>query len=302
MTSITDFIDDYSVELPRRQNESIARNLRRQVDRVVRRVKRKNDRPYPTAWLYQWRPEHGNHVNFGDELSLVIVELMLARRGATLIDEIPTAQRLYTVGSALHMAKDGSVIWGTGLHGASYVEHHVYKTLDIRAVRGPLTAKFLKARHLDVPDVYGDPGLLVPHLDQGRFSRTKKYGTCIVPHLNDMEFVEREGLADRIPGLRIVDPRRAWNTVVQDILEHEFVVSSSLHGVILAEAYGIPARYVRMTEKEDILKYHDYYLGTGRILQYARTVEEALEMGGAEPLVFDPGPLMAAFPYDLWGL
>jgi pyruvyltransferase len=41
--------------------------------------------------------------------------------------------------------------------------------------------------------------------------------------------------------------------------------------------------------------------GTGRApIEPAGSVEEALEMGGMPPPVFDPAALLAAFPLDLW--
>jgi pyruvyltransferase len=155
---------------------------------------------------------------------------------------------------------------------------------------------------VEAPEIYGDPGLLLPQLDQGRFRRTGKHKLGIVPNLHDMQFVAQTGLRQRFPDLRIVDPRRAWNVVVRDILDHEFILASSLHGLVIADAYGIPCRYVRLTEKENILKYNDYYLGTGRMLEYASSIEQALDLGGAAALAYDPAPLISAFPYDIWGL
>jgi pyruvyltransferase len=43
------------------------------------------------------------------------------------------------------------------------------------------------------------------------------------------------------PQVRVIDPRRPWRTVVDEIAASDVVISSSLHGVIVAEAYGIPA-------------------------------------------------------------
>jgi pyruvyltransferase len=79
------------------------------------------------------------------------------------------------------------------------------------------------------------------------------------------------------------------------------VISSSLHGVIIAESYGIPARLLRVTEKNHLFKYQDYYLGTGRPhFQYATSVEEALRMGGEPPFVCDLQKLYETFPFEFW--
>jgi pyruvyltransferase len=68
----------------------------------------------------------------------------------------------------------------------------------------------------------------------------------------------------------------------------------------VAEAFGIPARYIRLVEPS--LKYEDYYAATGRSLgDVAISRDAALEMGGMPPPRFDWRPLLQAFPLDLWG-
>ena len=61
-----------------------------------------------------------------------------------------------------------------------------------------------------------------------------------------------------------------------DIFNTELILSSSLHGVILAEAYGIPAVLIR-NENEPLFKYKDYYMGTGRDkVVFAKSIKEGL--------------------------
>jgi len=299
---VSEFIENYPVKLATAEAVPLTAKIRWRLASMLHRPKPDQRPPYPTVSLSYWQPESAEFVNFGDELAWVIVALMLARRGATLNDDVTSPKSLVSVGSTLHRASEGSVIWGTGLHGASLEHDHTYSTLDVRAVRGPLTAKFLRQRNIKVPDVYGDPGLLLPHVDGGRFRPTRRHEVGIVPNLHDMSVIERMDIAGKFPNLRVIDPRRAWNTVVADILDHEFIIASSLHGLVVADAYGLRSRYVRLTEKEDILKYHDYYLGTGRFLEPAASIEEALKTSRAAPLVYDPEPLLAAFPWDLWNL
>lgn len=258
--------------------------------------------PYPTVELSYWRPERNKAVNFGDELSRTVVELMLARRGATLFDSAPRQRQLLSVGSVLHMARDDAAIWGTGLHGNTPQRDHQYSRLDVRAVRGPVTRRFLSDRGIAVPEVYGDPALLLPALTNGRFKATSEFDVAFVPNLHDMNHVRDTGLAARFPQMNIVDPLRAWDVVVADILRYRLVLASSLHGLIVAEAFGIPAIFIRLTEHEPLLKYQDYYGGTGRGLTYATSIEEGLKRGGVPFDGFDESKLMAAFPYDLWML
>lgn len=247
---------------------------------------------YPRVELFYWNPPQGA-MNFGDYLSHVIVCKHLADCGRFLDEETLRARRLLAIGSILHFAHDGDVIWGSGVNGKIDAEAHRFRTLDVRAVRGPLTREFLTRRGIEAPEVYGDPALLLPRLFGERFKATRGRAHVFVPNLHDITLTT--GWED------VVSPSLPWNTCIDRILNAEFVMASSLHGLIVAEAFGIPARYVRLSETEGIFKYRDYALGTGRAqFEFARSREEALEMGGMAPPSFDAAALLDAFPLDLW--
>ncbi len=250
---------------------------------------------YPVVDLTYWSPASG--FNFGDYLSRVIVELTLARRGLTLGDEVRVQRQLTAIGSVLHFAQTGATVWGSGVNGKIAAERHTFADLDVRAVRGPLTRAFLMERGIAVPETYGDPALLLPHLTGDRFRATGELGPAFVPNLNDLAHLG----AIEATGVPIILPTQSWNRCVAAILQHSFVLASSLHGLIIAEAYGVPARFVRLSEHEHLFKYEDYYRGTGRTsFSYANSIEEGLEMGGEPPPLFDHAKLLAAFPFDLW--
>ena len=249
------------------------------------------DRSYPHVDLVWWRPKAG--LNFGDVLSEVIVTKILADRGRSLKDQSSVASRLLAVGSILHLARDGDVVWGSGVNGKMPADRHVFTDLDVRAVRGPLTARFLLQRGINVPKVYGDPALLLPVLFP-ELKRTHKESIVVVPNLHDIAVM-------KVRGIDFVSPFAGWNVCVDRITGADLVVASSLHAIIIAEAFGVPARYARFSAAEDSFKYDDYALGTGRGgLEPARSIEEAIAMGGAPPIRFDPEALLAAFPIDLW--
>src|SRR5690606_27315212 len=113
-------------------------------------------------------------LNFGDHLSYVIVTKILADNGFLLEEETSKPSRLLALGSVLHFAQNGNTIWGTGFNGKVGLEYHTYQTLDVRAVRGPLTRNFLKQRGIEAPAVYGDPALLLPHVFPDKFVKNPK--------------------------------------------------------------------------------------------------------------------------------
>ncbi len=227
--------------------------------------------------------------NFGDLLGPLIVERVRQHLG--LGRERSRRQRLLTVGSIMHFGRDGDVVWGTGVNGKVPRDH--YPDLDIRAVRGPLSAEQLQRAGVDTPGVFGDPALLLPLLwdDTEWGIRRGTGGTVLVPNLHDREDFPSEAL----------DPRSDLTSCIRAIASADLVVSSSLHGIAVAEAYGVPAVLVA-SRREPAFKYEDYYLGTGRQLPpAARTWREATTASPAPPIShWRAESLLAAFPSDLW--
>jgi pyruvyltransferase len=244
--------------------------------------------------LYYWQQK--DFVNFGDFLSVQIVEkivnepVAIFRRGKT------PGNKLLAVGSMLYFASDGDVIWGTGVNGKQLDPlAYQFHTLDIRAVRGPLTRRFIMENfHIDCPAVYGDPALLLPCLfPEFKRQERPRFDYLVIYHYKErFDFPRKENV------VFATDP---WDEIVRKICDSRFVISSSLHGIIVAEAFGIPARMLRVAEYEPLFKYADYYAGTGRwSFDYATSVEEALEMGGESPARCDLRHLYEAFPFEYW--
>lgn len=247
---------------------------------------------YPAIDLFAWQPKDGSR-NFGDHLSHIVSAAVAAERGFTFEDEVPAPRRLLAIGSILHFAQDGDVVWGSGINGKISMDGLRARKLDIRAVRGPRTAAVLKDLGFDVPRVYGDPALLVPRYFGDRFPLRPRRDFVFIPNLHDLARVE--------PADWLISPLRGWNYCVEAITTAKLVLASSLHGIILAEAFGVPARFVRLSETESQFKYDDYAQGTGRAeLRPAHSIEEGLDLGGHEPASFDEDGLVGAFPFDLW--
>lgn len=255
--------------------------------------------------VYAWNPKRptiggrlGKHLplrrpvnNFGDLLGPVVVKGLVRNAG---LDPQAGGGRLLSVGSVLHFARDGDVIWGTGVNGKVDSSKHQFTRLDVRAVRGPLTRDFLISRSIKVPPIYGDPALLLPetvpelHGWVGEPTRD----VTVVPNFHDYPEWCDLGV--------VLDPRRPLRKCLEAIARSRLVVGSSLHAIVVAESLGIPARTVR-SQVEHETKYADYYLGTGRPdFTIAASVEEAISLGGEQPPQWSPEPLRESFPYDLW--
>lgn len=76
--------------------------------------------------------------------------------------------------------------------------------------------------------------------------------------------------------------------------------ASSLHGIIVAGALGVPCRVV-LSCAENPFKYLDYFRGSGRKdIDFADSPEQAMEMGTHDPMIWSPDNLLSSFPYDLF--
>lgn len=237
--------------------------------------------------------------NFGDALSPLIVHLLSGRPliGRNL-QPYNGKPRLLALGTILERAHDGDTIWGSGCRNGELAAH----TLDVRAVRGPLTRDYLLERGIDCPECYGDPAMLMPWLYRPEVE--PRYDVGIIRHYNDLS----RPLASADLSFREIDVTADPLRVVDEICACRTIVSSSLHGLILAEAYGIPACWLHPEAAswhypEPEMKYHDYFLATGRqvcALTCGRSfdVTAAVEQARATPRrALKPQPLLASFPY-----
>lgn len=244
-------------------------------------------RPGLLGYLQPKRPLN----NFGDLIGPVIVERIAAE--LNLIEPAET-RRLVAVGSIMKLTRPGDVVWGTGVNGKS-MDAGAAPALDVRAVRGPRTRRMLLDHGTEVPEIYGDPALLWPrywprehYLQQNPGIR---YPVCVVPNFHDRA---------TMTGPHVIDPLAPLHDVIRDIALSDFVCGSSLHGIIIAEAFGIPARLVK-PGTENAFKYDDYYYGTGRdSYGVSMSVEEAIDEGGEAPIDFNADALFNAFPKDLY--
>lgn len=246
--------------------------------------------------LFWWAPKQG--INMGDELSRSIVTSILALEGKSLLSKRTTAGRLLAIGSIIHFSKPGDTIWGSGINGKRPHDSLNTNGLRFSAVRGPFTREILLEKGAAVPEVYGDPGLLAPlFMAKKAFPHAEPSDFLVVPHLNE-DLAKYQDYADKL-----LPPNLSPGEFIGRMLGAKLVVSSSLHGIILAEAYGIPAVYFDSGSGEHILKYNDYYAGTGRKnWNHGTSVAECLSIGGQEhfDLAAVQKNLLAAFPWELW--
>lgn len=205
---------------------------------------------------------HNSEPNFGDWLSPWIVERVFGRP-PRLVEKSRFSKNVYaSTGSIFHhFAKRFSHInvWGSG---AMSPDLRIKSKLMIFAVRGPHTAKILKTQGVDCPVAYGDPAVLLPRFHNTPTSKSYRYG--LIPHFMDQANPWIQAQRERDDTL-FIDVMASPRVVVDMIRECDMIVSSSLHGNIVAHAYGIPSVWVRLSDrvKGGSFKFLDYYASTG---------------------------------------
>lgn len=211
------------------------------------------------ALTYWWDTK----ANFGDTIGPWLVTAITGLRPVNsrwVTNDGPT---LFTVGSVIgHLETPGNHIWGSGLIGrpgpAKLAQLKSAQPARIHAVRGKHTREILIGElGWVVPEVYGDPALLLPRYYDP--SPSKAVGKiALVPHYkHKQEFAALSG-----SGTLVVDVAEGLERVVDQIAGATAVISTSMHGLIIAQAYGIPWVWMRVTDKQlggDTFKFEDFF-------------------------------------------
>ncbi|UAB86161.1 polysaccharide pyruvyl transferase family protein [Zunongwangia sp. SCSIO 43204] len=212
--------------------------------------------------LFYWSSikfENKPKENYGDLLSKYLVEKISGKKVKWVH---PKKQAWYKlnkknylgIGSILAHASKDSIVWGSGIIDLK----DDIANADFRAVRGPKTRERLLELGFDCPEVYGDPALLLPEFYSPEVRKDYKVG--IVPHYVDYREVKNKYGKD--PEVNVIDLLTDnIEKTTKEILKCEKIISSSLHGIIVAHAYGIPAAFIEFSNKifGDGVKFQDYF-------------------------------------------
>ena len=202
-----------------------------------------------------------NYDNWGDSVNPVFVELVSQKKPqvASVLEDLNDENYLI-IGSILNHADDKSVVWGAGFISEEKVLKR--KPSKILAVRGPLTRKKLLDQGVDCPEIYGDPVLLLPRFYNPKIEKRFKLG--IVPHEVDQDNEWLKKIKDE--EIKIINIKQKGLKFVDEVLECEKIASSSLHGLIVSDAYNIPSTWLEFSDKVigKGFKFRDYFASVGR--------------------------------------
>ncbi len=197
--------------------------------------------------------------NWGDALSPVLCAKLSGKPIKKMLWQ--HQHRYLAIGSVLGNANARAEVWGSGFVWPD--EKLTEPPQAIHAVRGPRTRTRLLAQGIDCPEIYGDPALLFPYFYNPPVKI--KYAVGVIPHFSDkgVDWIRR---LPPDPAVRLIDVEGGIEKFVREVKSCELIVSSSLHGLICADAYGVPNMWVKLS---DILwggnfKFCDHFESVGR--------------------------------------
>jgi pyruvyltransferase len=189
-----------------------------------------------------------SHPNFGDILTPYILDHHNIKYE---MDDVAAKGSAMCIGSIIHKATDNMIVLGSG---CMHSKHQLNPNADYRFVRGPLTRQRVLECGGTCPSIYGDPALLLPEFCS---ESKKEYDVGIVPH-----YVDYADIVERYPNYKVIDlTNNDPIAVAKEITKCRSIISTSLHGIIAAHAYGIPAAWVKYSNKlkGNDIKFRDYY-------------------------------------------
>jgi pyruvyltransferase len=172
--------------------------------------------------------------------------------------------KLLSCGSVAEFIEDNDVVWGSGLIQPMPLEKKTNVTFLM--VRGPDTRRELMRAGYEVPEIYGDPCELLPQIWPGH--QNKKYKLGIIPHYVDSKIALKMFSEERI-----IDIINTPEGFINEICECEEIWSSSLHGLIIPQLYGIKTKHIKLSNNVigGNFKFNDYRLWNVNVASLLQT-------------------------------
>lgn len=210
-------------------------------------------------------------LNVGDSLNPDLYAFLTGSDSAPMTTDRHKHGKFVAIGSIMSGVRAGDDVFGTGIMRPNVNYYNRVHKARFLAVRGRKTRELLIKQGMkpeEIPKVYGDPALLMPLIYNPTWDfGIGTYKVGYIPHYIEQDaFWEQKGKLNK-DELFINTATANWKSVVRKIKTCKKIVSSSLHGLVLAEAYGIPAEWVNYGTGKIVggeWKFRDYLTGTGR--------------------------------------
>ncbi|MEE4454459.1 polysaccharide pyruvyl transferase family protein [Novosphingobium resinovorum] len=213
--------------------------------------------------LLRYRP---SAPNFGDDLNTELWPALVPSLFANETDEGEDA--FVGIGTIVGIDPGPSRnlhVFSSGV-GYTAIDAWSGRAVEFHCVRGPVTARVLG---VDPDRALTDGAILTTAIDRYRaLPQECRERTVVVPHYETIAFPGWEE-AVRMAGFDLVDPRTAPEAVIRKVSGSRLVLTESLHGAILADAFGVPWRAFGVSRNFSTAKWADW---TGSLGMRAQVV------------------------------
>lgn len=198
--------------------------------------------------------------NFGDDIN----KFIFSKAFNETVDYVPSNHKEYHftgIGSILHHANKYSVPVGSGFINST--DTCIEAPQHIIAVRGKLTRDRLLKMGIKCPESYIDLAVLFPNFFNPHIPKKFKLG--IIPHYIDKNIGFIKNLIEGRNDVLLIDIQNLDHfDFVTQVLSCDLIASSTLHGIIIADAYGIPSSWLEFSNNVigDGFKFYDYFSST----------------------------------------
>lgn len=202
--------------------------------------------------------------NWGDDINKYLFEYITHKHlfniPFTGKNITPVKNTYSLIGSILNFYDlNNKIIYGSGIMDP---QMDVVGVPDkVISVRGPKTRNILLSKGIACPPNFGDPALLLPVFYKGKRMKSNKVGFIInMGTINPDKIISQLGEKYELTMISMTD-YDVWTDIVDQILNCKFILSESLHGLIIAETYGIPNVWVECQPHPSYwnFKFEDYY-------------------------------------------
>lgn len=243
--------------------------------------------------------------NWGDKLNPYLIASLSGKAVHHVSQVAPSDDQdvLCVVGSMLGKKElINTVVWGAGFVAAGIRLKAAPNA--VHAVRGHLTTRKLQAAGIvNYPVAVGDPALLMPLVYTP--NPRAEWDVGIIPHFRDSKLPLVEQLRQQGPRIKVIDVFSGIEAFCDQIASCRRILSSSLHGLVAAHAYGVPARCIKLSDNPlgDGFKYRDYLstiVGENTVFSGIQTIEDIRDLAREvpePPLLPDLKRLLAVCPF-----
>ena len=211
--------------------------------------------------------------NFGDAINRTFWEKIIDTNiGQCNRDKI----HFITTGSIMSLINKNSIILGTGFISEnndiggddmfSNTNQIIHTPYSILAVRGPLSRQKFIDNNIYCPETYGDPLILFPCI-YNKFTNIEDNIVGIIPHYIDINSDKvnllKKNLEDNNYKVNIIniETGEEYKNFINEINQCKYIISSSLHGIIMGLLYKKKTIYLEFSKKVigDKFKFNDFF-------------------------------------------